>query len=208
MVRHLTVPADAVGYVFRTDCEADGWSYIGQSSRLSPEHLAGYFGSGAAITQAIAKHGTMGLTKTLLGAAKSPVQLDYLEMLNIAEARKDGVQLLNGDFGGPRPFPVLQRSLWLTAPQVMEAAGNAPKFHRALITHRAMVEQAILDARAVPVEGFYAGIERDLLITQDLSHACPTCGSPVGAVCRTNSKSNTLARNPSRNHSKRPSTVR
>ncbi len=198
------IAAEAIGYVFRTDCPAEGWSYIGQSSRLTPEHLQGYFGSGAAITDAIAKHGTSGLTKTLLAASESPIKLDYLEMLHIAEARRDGALLLNGDFGGPRPFPVLQRALRSTAPKVIAAATNPRQFHQALMTHRAMVEQAIMEARSVSVDDFYAGMERDLRSTEDLSHRCPTCGSPAGAVCRTNSKSKTLPRNPSRNHAKRP----
>ncbi|WP_420481501.1 zinc finger domain-containing protein [Arthrobacter jiangjiafuii] len=53
---------------------------------------------------------------------------------------------------------------------------------------------------------FYEGHERDLLATMDLSHDCPSCGSPAGEVCRTNAKSLTLPHNPSKNHAKRPRT--
>lgn len=121
-------------------------------------------------------------------------------MLHLAEARSDGARVLNGDFGGPRPFSSMQRALWDVAPEVMRTAGDHSRFHRALVKHRDMVKQAILDAMSTPDDAFFAGMERDLLATQDLSHACPACGAAVGVVCRTNSKSLTLPRN----HAKRP----
>ncbi len=66
-----------------------------------------------------------------------------------------------------------------------------------------MIEQAILDAANTPDDEFYAGLERDLLASQDLAHPCPTCLSPAGEVCRTNSKSLTQPHRPARNHAKR-----
>jgi hypothetical protein len=86
----------------------------------------------------------------------------------------------------------------------MRVAHNPKRFHRALIKHRDMVEQAILDAASTPDDEFYAGLERDLLASQDLSHPCSTCLSSAGEMCRTNSKSLTQPHRPARNHAKRP----
>ncbi|MBD7994661.1 hypothetical protein H9639_05055 [Arthrobacter sp. Sa2CUA1] len=194
----------AVGYVFRTDNAIDGWSYIGQSTRLDVDHMDGYFGSGVYIQKALVQNGTEGLRKSVVGTAASELELHYLEMLQIAEARAAGSVLLNGDFGGPRPFPTFQLLLWDEAPQVMSAVGDAAKFHRALVKNQAKVEAAIERATASMPDEFYEGYERDLLMTMDLSHDCPTCGSPAGEVCRTNAKSLTLAHNPAKNHAKRP----
>jgi hypothetical protein len=98
------VPASAVGYVFRTEPADKAWAYIGQSTRLDPKHVDGYLGSGAFMTEVLAEPGIRGLTKTIVATAESPLELHYLEMLHIAEARRDGVRVGNGDFGGPRPF--------------------------------------------------------------------------------------------------------
>lgn len=204
MDQSARIPAGAVGYVFRTDAVEDGWSYIGQSTRLDPEHLAGYFGSGEYIRQVLDRQGPGGLEKHILATATSQLELHYLEMLFIAEARRDDRQLLNGDFGGPRPFTAVRRALWDVAPEVMQVAHNPKRFHRALFRYRGMVEQAILDASNTPDDEFYAGLERDLLASQDLSHPCPTCLSQTGEVCRTNSKSLTHPHRPARNHAKRP----
>jgi hypothetical protein len=204
MNHSVQIPADAMGYVFCTEAIEDGWSYIGQSTRLDPEHLAGYFGSGDFIRQVLDRRGPGGLEKHVLATATSQLELHYLEMLFIAEARRDDQQLLNGDFGGPRPFAAVQRALWDFAPEVMRVAGNPERFHRALVKHRDLVEQAILDAASTSDDEFYAGLERDLLASQDLSYPCPTCSSPAGEVCRTNSKSLTQPHRPARNHAKRP----
>lgn len=193
-----------MGYVFRTDAVEDGWSYVGQSTRLDHEHLDRYYGSGDFIRQALEQHGPKGLEKHLLATATNQLELHYLEMLHIAEARRDGVRLLNGDFGGPRPFSAMQRALWDVAPAVMKAADNPKRFYRALAKNADMVKQAILDAGRTPDDEFYAGLERDLLATQDLTSACPSCGSAAGRVCRTNAKSLTEPKRPARNHAKRP----
>jgi hypothetical protein len=204
MDHSVQIPADAMGYVFRTDAIEDGWSYIGQSTRLDPEHLAGYFGSGEFIRQVLDRRGPGGLEKHILATATSQLELHYLEMLFIAEARRDDQRLLNGDLGGPRPFAAAKRALWDVAPEVMRVADDPKRFHRALIKHRHVVEQAILDAASTSDDEFYAGLERDLLASQDLSYPCPTCFSPAGEVCRTNSKSLTQPHRPARNHAKRP----
>lgn len=193
-----------MGYIFRTDALEDGWSYIGQSTRLDRKSLDGYFGSGDFIRQALEQRGPAGLQKSVLATAVNQLELHYLEMLHIAQARRDGAQLLNGDLGGPRPFNVIQLALLNVAPAVMLAATDSERFHQALVKHRDMVEQAILDAGSIPDDEFYAGMERDLLATQDLSHACPSCGSAAGEICRTNAKSLTQPHRPARNHSKRP----
>ncbi|WP_416393558.1 MULTISPECIES: hypothetical protein [unclassified Curtobacterium] len=83
-------------------------------------------------------------------------------------------------------------------------ADDPKRFCDALVKHRDLVEQAILDSSSVPVDAFYAGMERDLRATEDLSHPCPSCGSDIGELCRTNSKSLTQPRNPARKHAKRP----
>lgn len=119
----IELPPTAIGYVYRTDCAEHGWSYIGQSTQLDREHLDGYFGSGFSIQEAISEHGVAGLEKRLIAAADHEITLHYLEIVAIAEARKDGVTLLNGDFGGPRPFPLMQRALERTA----ERDGGSPR---------------------------------------------------------------------------------
>jgi len=199
----MQIPTDAIGYVFRTDSVA-GWSYIGQSTRLDRDHVSHYFGSGDFIRQVLEREGPNGLTKHILATATDQLELHYLEMLSIAEARRDGDQLLNGDFGGPRPSEVMQRALMQFAPEVMAAADDPQRFHSGLLKHREMIEQAIVEAGNASDEEFYAGLERDLLATQDLSHPCPACLSTVGEVCRTNSRSLTAPHRPSRNHAKRP----
>lgn len=85
---------------------------------------------------------------------------------------------------------------------MMGAAGDVALFHRALLKNRPQVEGAITRAMAIMPDEFYAGYERDLLAVMDLSHQCPFCGSPAGAVCRTNSKSPTMPHNPCSNHKK------
>ncbi|MCD2497884.1 hypothetical protein [Microbacterium nymphoidis] len=197
---------DAVGYVFRTDCDREGWSYIGQSTRLDAEHVRSYFGSGTNITEAIAQHGTEVLTKRVLASARTATELHYLEMLHIAEARAEGVLLLNGDFGGPRPFPTMQRYLREELPEAMMAAllRDHDAFYRLIAENRGQVEAAIDSASSITTDDFYTGYERDLHALMDLSHPCPACGSPVGEVCRTNSKSLTKPHNPCVNHKTRP----
>jgi hypothetical protein len=204
VAQKIEVPTGVMGYVFRTDALEDGWSYIGQSTRLDRNFLDGYFGSGDFIRRVLEQRGPAGLQKSVLATAANQLELHYLEMLHIAQARRDGVQLLNGDFGGPRPSNAIQFALWNVAPAVMRAASDSERFYQALVKHRDMVEQAILDAGSIPDDEFYAGMERDLLATQDLSHACPNCGSVAGEVCRTNAKSVTQPHRPARNHSKRP----
>lgn len=196
-----------IGYIFRTQPADGSWAYIGQSTRLDQGHLDSYFGSGAFMKDKlrdVGPAGPAGLTKTILATAADQLELHYLEMLHIAAAKRDGLRLGNGDFGGPRPFPNMQRALWGVAPEVMQAADDTARFYDALVKHRDMVVQAILDSENMPVDEFYAGLERDLRATQDLSHPCPSCGAEAGKVCRTNAKSLSKPRNPSANHAKRP----
>jgi hypothetical protein len=202
----VIIGRDTVGYIFRTDCAAQDWSYIGQSSRLSPEHVHSYFGSGHHIQAAIDRFGADGLKKTLLATSDATLDLHYQEMLFIAEARAKGVPLLNGDFGGPRPFPTMQAHLLQEVPEMIYAfmARDWKKFHKLLVKKRAGVEAAIEATASTSSEDFYAGMERDLIAVSDLTHACPSCGSAVGAVCRTNAKSLTKPRNPTMNHKARP----
>jgi hypothetical protein len=202
--KRIVVLPPAVGYVFRTDGFEYGWSYIGQSMRLDQRSLDGYFGSGFNVKEAIAARGVEALEKRLLATANDQLSLHYLEMLAIAEARKDGVKLLNGDFGGPRPFPNMQRALWQVLPEAMGASGDPEKFYAIISQNRSMVEQAISIATSVGVDDFYEGFERDVIALEDLSHDCPLCGATAGAVCRTNSKSLTKPRNPTWNHKTRP----
>lgn len=202
----VIIGSDTVGYVFRTDCAAHDWSYIGQSSRLASEHVRGYFGSGHNIQLAIEEHGTASLKKTVLATASNELELHYQEMLFIAEARAEGVRLLNGDFGGPRPFPTMQAHLLNEVPEMIYASMERDwkKFHRLLVKKRPLVEAAIQSTAGTSTDDFYAGLERDLIAVSDVSRPCPSCGSPAGAVCRTNSKSLTKPRNPCVNHRARP----
>lgn len=204
MSKEVVIGPEMVGYIFQTANDSDGWLYIGQSTRMDPEHVSGYYGSGVYIKEALMQKGTKGLRKSVVAAATSELELHYLEMLQIAEARAAGSVLLNGDFGGPRPFPTFQLLLWEEAPEVMSASGEPAQFHRALLKNRAKVETAIERAMAIMPDEFYEGFERDLLAVMDLSHDCPSCGAPAGAVCRTNAKSLTLPHNPCKNHAKRP----
>ncbi|MBO1768233.1 hypothetical protein [Allobranchiibius sp. GilTou38] len=173
---------------------------------MDRKSLDSYFGSGHAIQEVIAERGVAGLEKRLLAVAEDQVTLHYLEMVAIAEARKDGARLLNGDFGGPRPFPVIQRALWAVLPQAMFAAllKDHDEFHSVLTRNQTTVEEAIRDAVSAPATDVVDGFERDLRATQDLSHPCPTCGATVDAVCRSNSKSSTKPHNPTVNHRGRP----
>lgn len=200
----IVLPPNVIGYVFRTDCAAEGWSYIGQSTRLDQEHIDGYFGSGFDIKEAMDEHGLDGLTKRVLRTAESQLELHYLEIVSIAEARKNGVILRNGDFGGPRPFPTMQRALWAVLPAAMRVASNPTKFHKVITGNRDIVEQAILDASSVSSDEFYIGFEQDLLAVEDLTYDCPSCGSLAGTVCRTNSRVETKPHNPTQNHKARP----
>lgn len=190
--------------MFRTDALEEGWSYIGQSTRLDRNRLHRYFGSGDLVRPVFEERGPAGLQKTVLATATNQVELHYLDMLHIARARRDGAQLVNGDFGGPRPFNAIQLPLWNTAPADLRAAADPDRFYQALLKDRDKVEQAIQDAGSIPVDEFYLGMERDLLATQDLSHACSSCGSVAGEVCGTNAKSLTELHRPARNHSKWP----
>jgi hypothetical protein len=202
----VLIGRDTIGYIFRTDCAAQDWSYIGQSTRLAPEHVRGYFGSGHNIQEALAEYGADGLKKTLLATSDDAMDLHYQEMLFIAEARAKGDYLLNGDFGGPRPFPTMQRNLLDVLPEAIYASlgKDWKKFHKIISKKRSLVEAAIEATAGTSSEDFYAGMERDLIAVSDLTHACPSCGSAVGAVCRTNSKSLTKPRNPTMNHKARP----
>lgn len=204
MDERIVLPPGAIGYVFRTDSLEHGWAYIGQSTRLDQDHIDAYFGSGYNIQEAIAEQGTRGLIKRLIGHADNQLALHYLEMVSIAKARSIGVPLLNGDFGGPRPFPMMQRALWNVLPEAMAAALHPKAFHKVIAENRVMVEQAILDAISTEVDDFYVGFERDVRALEDLSQDCPACGSPAGDVCRTNSKSPTKPHNPTWNHKARP----
>ncbi len=206
MSESVSIGPEAIGYVFRTDIPEEGWTYIGQSTRLDPEHVATYFGSGANFREAVAQFGDAGLQKRVLATASDEVELHYLEMLFIAEARANGDRLLNGDFGGPRPFPTMQRFLWEELPAAMGAALNPDKrvFHRVIAENRSKVEAAIVQAMNITADDFYAGYERDLHALMDLSHDCPTCGSSAGEVCRTNAKSDSKPHNPCANHKARP----
>lgn len=174
--------------------------------KLDQNNLDNYFGSGFFIKQVVAEQGVDALSKRVLAAADSELELDYLEMLLIAEARRDGVALANGDWGGPRPFPTLQRCLREVLPEAMFAALKPKAFYKLIAGNRSAVEAAILAARSIPVDEFYLNFERDIRALEDLSHACPACGSPAGEVCRTNSKSLTKPQNPSHNHKARPVT--
>lgn len=112
------------------------WSYIGQSTRLDPEHVSGYLGSGDFIRQVLECRGPGGLRKQILATAASQLELHYVEIMCIAEARRDERQLLNGGFGGPRPFTAVQRALWDVAPEVVRVVDNPKRFHRARVCCR------------------------------------------------------------------------
>lgn len=204
----VSVPLDGTtyGYIFRTDCDAEGWSYVGQSTRLDREHIERYYGSGFFIRQAVAKGGIEVLSKTILATAKDAVELHYLEMVHIAAARGEGCQLLNGDLGGPRPFPTMQQHLHEEVPGALMVVRDHERFHQLLLNSRAEVEAAIVRTMDVSVDDFYANHERDILAFEDLSHPCPSCGAEVGAVCRTNASKPDAPHNPCLNHKKRPRT--
>lgn len=149
MNKEAVIGPETVGYIFQTANDSDGWLYIGQSTRLDPEHVSGYYGSGVNITEALRQKGSERLRKCVVAAATSELELHYLEMLQIAEARAAGSVLLNGDFGGPRPFPTFQLLLWEEAPEVMSVRREPAEFHRALLKYRAKVETAIERAMAI-----------------------------------------------------------
>lgn len=183
-----------IGYLYLTRNLVNGTTYIGQSSRLDPQQIRSYLGSGDLMRQAIDEFGDAGFAKEVLGYFDDQISLDYAEILKIAELRNAGVQLYNSGIGGPRAeatFREAMRFRFGVVPRMTQEWLN-------VVEDRSAEVKKLLDGIEEPTtDDFYQELESQLLVTQDLSRECPRCNVQVGAVCRTKTG------NPSRNHAKR-----
>lgn len=178
------------GYVYETQNLIDGTLYIGQSRRLDPENVRTYLGSGDYLLNAIREHGRENFRKRIVGYYNTREELDYAEVLRIAEARAEGASLLNGGVGGPRAqsaFVSAMMQRFTTIPGVsfdwLTAVRDNPEEVSAMIAlgYESSNEQIMTE------------LEWHFRATQDLTRSCPSCGSPVDELCRT--KTGNVAKN-------------
>ncbi|MGX1703318.1 hypothetical protein [Microbacterium sp. NPDC055357] len=184
-----------VGYIYVTRSSVDDYRYVGQSSRMDERSIATYLGSGDYFAQAVAEYGRDNFEKTILGYYDDQADLDYAEVLTIAQMRADGFTLYNGGVGGPRAQRQFVRSMFDTfgvLPQMVD------EWHQTIAVNREDVMALIAAGADVSTEDFVRELEAQLLQTQDLSGTCPRCEAAAGAVCRSKTG------NPTRNHVSRP----
>jgi len=184
-----------LGYVYVTENLLDGEIYVGQSTRLDPENVRNYLGSGDYLLNSIREHGRENFRKHIIGYYDTREELDYAEVLQIATARAEGASLLNGGVGGPRAHGTFVGAM-------MKQFGVAPfMFDEWLATIRNNPEEVsslIALGHDVSSDRIMAELEMHFRQTQDLTLPCPSCGSPVDEVCRTktgNAAKNHAARN-------------
>lgn len=165
--------------------------YVGQSTKMDPESLATYIGSGDYFKQAIAEHGVESFTKEILGFYDDQADLDYAEVHAIARLRAEGFDLLNGGVGGPRAQREFIRAMFQrfrVVPQMVDG------WFEAIEQNREEVRDLIAASAEITTDDFYREYEAQLLQTQDLSGACARCGAGAHEVCRTKTG------NPAKNH--------
>lgn len=184
----------SIGYLYVTRNDVDGWAYVGQSRQLDPRAVETYLGSGDYLKRAMAEIGAEHFQKRILGYYDDESDLDYAELLLIAEMRAAGVDLYNGGVGGPRAHSQFIRSM-------IGAYGVVPtlfqEWHQAIKAHPAEVKAMLAEGDNISTDDFYRELEAQFLQTQDLTSPCPSCGAEVGAICRTKTG------NPSKNHARR-----
>lgn len=181
----------SVGYLYVTTNTANDHAYVGQSSKLDEDSVKNYLGSGDYLRVAIEKFGRDKFSKQILAYFDDQAELDYAELLRIAQYRAAGISLYNGGVGGPRA-----QSGFINA--MLRKFGVMPlmtqEWLETIETHPESVKDLLSRGHDVSSQDFYHNLEQQLRITQDLSRDCPRCGALIGDVCRTNSG------NPSRNH--------
>jgi hypothetical protein len=187
-----------IGYIYVTSNDIDDQVYVGQSTRLDPESLRTYLGGGDYLRNAMEELGREHFHKRIVSYHDTQEDLDYAELLLIAEMRAAGANLLNGGVGGPR-------MQWPFIKAMTEHFGGSASHGDWFATIRDNPEQVkklLALGYAVSTEDAYLELEMQLLATQDLTVPCTKCGAEVGAVCRTNTG------NPARNHAARRSAIR
>ena len=184
----------AIGYLYLTRNRTTNIAYVGQSSRLDPQHVQSYLGSGDLMRQAIDEYGTDSFQKEILGYFDDQNALDYAEILKIAELRDSGESLYNSGVGGPRTeakFIDAMYSKFGVVPMMTDEWLN-------VVANRSPdVKELLAKIEEPDTDDFYRELEAQLLSTQNLTGACPGCGANIGEVCRTKTG------NPSRNHARR-----
>ena len=187
-----------IGYVYITSNDINDLVYVGQSTRLDPENLRTYLGGGDYLRNAMEELGREHFRKRIVSYHDTREDLDYAELLLIAEMRVAGANLLNSGHGGPR-FE------WPFMKAMSERFGPPESREEWLATIRdnpEEVKRLLAVGYSVSTEDAYRELEMQLMATQDLSMPCEKCGAEIGAVCRTNTG------NPARNHAARRSALR
>ena len=183
-----------IGYLYVTTNDVNEYTYAGQSRRLDRYSVENYLGSGDYLKPMIEELGVERFTKQILGYYDDSSELDYAEVLLIAELQAAGVWLLNGSPGGPRAHSQFLRSMF-------EAFGVSPimpaEWYEVVKANPVEVKELLAEGHALDTDEFYRDLERQFQVTQDLRRECPSCGAEVGAVCRTNTA------NPAKNHARR-----
>lgn len=183
-----------IGYLYLTRNHVNNMAYVGQSSRLDPQSVQSYLGSGDLMRQAIDESGADSFYKEVLGYFDDQNLLDYAEILKIAELRNAGESLYNSGVGGPRAEAKFREAM-------LSRFGVVPFLTEKwldVVTDSSTDVMGLLASIEDPsTDDFYRELENQLLITQDLSIECPRCDANPGEVCRTKTG------NPSRNHARR-----
>ncbi|MDI9892810.1 zinc finger domain-containing protein [Microbacterium sp. IEGM 1404] len=184
-----------IGYVYTTSNDINDWVYVGQSTRLDPDNLRTYLGGGDYLRNAMEELGREHFHKRIVSYHDTREDLDYAELLLIAEMRAAGANLLNGGRGGPRfEWPFIKAMSERFGPSESREGWLAT-----LRDNQGEVKRLLTLGYSVATEAAYIELEMQLMATQNLSVACEKCGADIGAVCRTNTG------NPARNHAARRS---
>ena len=185
----------AIGHLYVTRNTQNGREYVGQSQHMDQKSRQTYLGSGDYLAAAIRELGRKNLTKTIVAEFDDKVELDYAEILLIAQKRAQGIQLYNGGLGGPRnDKPLLLEMLVRHGVH----PGFTQEWYEAIREHADVVKHVLKESiENESADEFYEIFEIQLRMTQDLRTDCPYCGSQVGEICRTD----TLK--PAKNHAGR-----
>lgn len=183
-----------IGYLYVTTNDVNDIVYVGQSGKLDNQSVRSYLGSGDYLRQAIAEIGEDRFTKQIVAYYDDQVELDYAEVLLIAERKANGIALYNGGVGGPRAQEAFVRESY----QRFSVLPTMPtEWLEAMRSHPHEVKGLLSAGLELSPDDFYYELERQLLITQNLSEACPSCNSSPDEVCRTKTGK------PARNHAGR-----
>lgn len=184
----------SIGYLYVTTNDVNDIRYVGQSGKLDSRSVRSYLGSGDYLRQAINEIGVGRFTKQVVAYYDDQVELDYAEVLLIAELKANGIALYNGGVGGPRA----QQAFVKESFQRFSALPTMlTEWLEAMKSHALEVKELLSAGSDLSSDDFYYELERQLLITQDLSEVCLRCDSQPGEVCRTKTG------NPARNHAGR-----